>query len=48
MLPSISLPCEAENFINASDRFAKKRFKDEFTWTPSLELEQAIIRKSFE
>ena len=48
MLPSISLPGESEKVINASDRFAQKRFKDEFTWTPSFELEQAIIQKSFE
>ena len=48
MLPSISLPGESEKVIYASDRFAQKRFKDEFTWTPSPELERAIIEKSFE
>jgi hypothetical protein len=48
MLPSISLPGESEKVINASDRFAQKRFKDEFTWTPSQELEEAIIEKSLE
>ena len=48
MLPSISLPGELEKVINASDRFAKKRFNYEFTWTPSAELEEAIIEKSFE
>ena len=48
MMPSIPLPGEQANVINASDRFAQKRFKDEFTWTPSFELEQAIIKKSFE
>lgn len=48
MLPSISLPGESENVVRASDRFAQKRFKDEFTWTPSFELEQEIIKKSFE
>jgi len=48
MMPSIHLPGEPENVINASDRFAQKRFKDEFTWTPSFELEQEIIKKSFE
>ncbi len=48
MMPSIPLPGEPENVINASDRFAQKRFKDEFTWTPSFELEQEIIKKSFE
>jgi hypothetical protein len=48
MLPSIPLPGEPENVVHASDRFAQKRFKDEFTWTPSFELEQEIIKKSFE
>ncbi len=48
MMPSIALPGEPENVIHARDRFAQKRFKDEFTWTPSFELEQEIIKKSFE
>lgn len=48
MLPSISLPGESEKVINASDKFAQKRFKNEFTWTPSPELEEIIIEKSFE
>jgi len=48
MMPSIPLPGEPDNVINASDRFAQKRFKDEFRWTPSFELEQEIIKKSFE
>ncbi len=48
MLPSIPLPGEPKNVVHASDRFAQKRFKDKFTWTPSFELEQEIIKKSFE
>ena len=48
MLPSISLPGESEKVINASDKFAQKRFKHEFTWIPSPELEEAIIKKSLE
>jgi hypothetical protein len=48
MMPSIPLPGNPENVVQASDRFAQKRFKDEFTWTPSFELEQEIIKKSFE
>jgi len=48
MMPAISLPGEPENIVHASDRFAQKRFKDEFTWTPSIELEQEIIKKSLE
>jgi len=48
MMPSIPLPGNPENVVQANDRFAKKRFKDEFTWTPSFQLEQEIIKKSFE
>lgn len=48
MMPSISLPGEPENVIHARDKFAQKRFKNEFTWTPSFELEQEIFKKSFE
>ena len=48
MMPSIPLPGEPENIVHASDRFAQKRFKDEFTWIPSFELEQELIKKSFE
>jgi hypothetical protein len=48
MLPSISLPGESEKVIHANYRFAQKRFNYEFTWTPSPELEKAIIEKSFE
>ena len=48
MMPSIPLPGEPENIVHASDRFAQKRFKAEFTWTPSFELEQKLIKKSFE
>jgi len=48
MMPSIPLSGEPKNIVHASDRFAQKRFKDEFTWTPSFELEQKLIKKSFE
>ncbi len=48
MMPSIPFPGESETVVYARDRFAKKRFNDEFTWTPSFELEQDIIEKSFE
>jgi hypothetical protein len=48
MIPSISLPGESGKVINASDKFAQKRFKNEFTWTPSTELEESIIEKTFE
>ena len=45
---ALPLPGESSNIVHASDKFAKKRFKDEFSWTPSFELEQTIIKKAFE
>ena len=48
MMPSIPLPGEPANVVHASDKFAQKRFENEFTWTPSFEVEQAIIRKALE
>ena len=48
MMPSIPLPGEPVNVVHASDKFAQKRFENEFTWTPSFEVEQAIIRKALE
>ncbi len=47
MVPSIQLPGTPENIIHASNKFAQKRFKDEFVWTPSHELEQEIFNKLF-
>jgi hypothetical protein len=46
----LSLPIfnETSNVVNASDRFAQKTFKDKFSWDPSFELEQFIIKASFE
>jgi len=48
MMPSIPLAGEPANVVHASDKFAQKRFENEFTWTPSFEVEQAIIRKALE
>ena len=47
MISNLSLPDESDNIINASGKFAKKRFEQEFRWTPSSELEAAIIQKTF-
>jgi hypothetical protein len=46
----ISFPLleESSNVVHASDRFAQKVFKDNYTWTPSFELGQSIINASFE
>lgn len=35
------------NVIEASHIFAKKRFKDKYTWTPSPEIEAAIVNEIF-
>ncbi|MBU0994066.1 MAG: hypothetical protein KJ737_16355 [Proteobacteria bacterium] len=48
MMPSLAMPGEGDNVIYASNRFAKKKFKNEFTWKPSYDLEQEIITKAFE
>jgi hypothetical protein len=47
MLPPLSISRESEKVINADDKFAQKRFKHEFTWAPTKELEDAIIAKVF-
>ena len=44
---SLPLPGESPNVVHASDRFAQKTFKDQFTWSPSFELERSIIEASF-
>lgn len=41
-------PNESEKVINAGNKFARKRLEHEFAWTPSLELQAAIIEKIFE
>jgi hypothetical protein len=43
---SLPLPGESSNVVHASDRFAKKVFKDNFSWNPSFELEQSIIKEA--
>lgn len=48
MLPAMSLIKNSDKVINASDRFAERRFIHDYTWTPSQELEIAIIDNIFE
>lgn len=48
MLPSVPIQENPDNIIDASNIFAKKRFKNELTWTPSFELEQKIIKVAME
>lgn len=38
---------KSSNVVDASSRFAKKAYKDKYTWNPSPELEQAIIEAAF-
>jgi hypothetical protein len=45
---SLPLPGESSNVVHATDRFAQKAFKDNFSWSPSFELEQSIIKAAFE
>jgi hypothetical protein len=45
---SLPLPGESSNVVHASDRFAQKAFKDNFSWSPSFALEQSIIKAAFE
>jgi len=47
MMPPIPLPGESPNIVRAGDKFAEKRFKNEFTWSPIPELEQAICNEAF-
>ena len=44
---SLPLPGQSSNVVHASDRFAQKAFKDNFSWSPSFELEQSIIEAAF-
>jgi hypothetical protein len=45
---SLPLPGESSNVVHASDRFAQKAFKDNFSWSPSFALEQSIVKAVFE
>ncbi len=47
-LPTTPFSGELKNVISASDKFAHRRFKHEFSWTPSSRIEQEIFNKSFE
>lgn len=39
---------KSDKLIHANDRFAEKRFKNEFRWEPSPKLEKEIFDKIFE
>ena len=48
ILPLSSPPDADKKIIYANDRFAEKRFKNKFKWSPSPELEKKIFDKIFE
>lgn len=47
MIPPIPFPGESPNIVHAGNKFAEKRFKNEFTWLPTSELEQTICDEAF-
>jgi hypothetical protein len=47
MLQPLMTDFDFPNVINAQDRFAMKSFHDRYTWTPSSEIEKAIVDAVF-
>ncbi len=47
MLQPSAADLDPPNVINAEDRFAMKSFYDRYTWTPSSEVEKAIVETIF-
>lgn len=49
ILPSITFPFEkpTDNIIDARYVFAKKRFENEYKWTPNQKIEAAIVEAVF-
>ena len=43
MLQPATADLDSSNVINAKDRFAMKRYHDQYTWTPSSEVERAVV-----
>ena len=48
IMPLSSKSDVSQKVIYANDRFAEKRFKNQFTWIPSDKLEKKIFDKVFE
>ena len=44
MLPPISSEESSRQVIDASHKFAKKRYDDHYTWKPTPEIEAAIVK----
>ncbi len=47
MLQPLTANFDFPNVIHAEDRFAMKSFHDRYTWTPSSEIEKAIVNAIF-
>jgi hypothetical protein len=48
LLPPLSDERYPKQVINASHRFAKRRYEHEFKWKPSRKLEEAIVGAVFQ
>jgi len=47
MLPPIGMDRDSKQVIEAGYRFAKKRFDNEYRWTPTPEIESSILKVIF-
>jgi hypothetical protein len=47
MLQPATADLDSSNVINAKNRFAMKRYHDQYTWTPSSEVERAVVEAIF-
>ncbi len=47
MVPPVATERESLNVVDAEHRFAKKRYDSEYRWTPSPEIEAAIVEAIF-
>jgi hypothetical protein len=48
LLPPLSHEQHPKQVINASHRFAKRRYEHEFKWKPSRKVEEAIVAAMFQ
>ena len=47
MLQPATANLDSSNVINAKNRFAMKRYHDQYTWRPSSEIERAVVEAIF-
>lgn len=47
LLPPVGVHGQSNQVIDATHRFAKKRYDNEYRWIPSLEIEAEIVRAVF-